>query len=214
MELFLIRHAQSQNNAWPESKRVEDPALTEVGHEQAKRLGEWLPVLGLTQLFTSPFRRALQTTWPIHRATGLVPQVRTELHEQGGCYRGYTVDNTVGRPGMTRAEIEQEFEGFRVADDITDDGWWQSKPYEHFPTARERALALLRWTQEQFAETDERVAFVSHADLKLLFLEHFHGEPLDCPCNTSITTVQIVPGRTQLTRFNRAEHLPPDLVTR
>lgn len=213
MDLFLIRHGQSQNNALPESQRVEDPGLTEIGHEQAKRLGEWISVLGLTKLVTSPFRRALQTTEPIRRATGLVPEVRTELHEQGGCYRGHTVENTVGRPGLTRAEIEQEFEGFGVADDI--DGWWKSKPYEDFATARRRALELLQWTHKQFAETDERVAFVSHGDLMLLFLKHFHAETLDCPCNTSVTTVQIASGGgTQLTDFDRTEHLSPDLVTR
>lgn len=213
MELFLIRHAQSHNNALPESERVEDPGLTEVGQVQAKKLSEWLPALRLTRLFTSPFRRALQTTVPIHRATGLVPEVRTDLHEQGGCYQGYTIDSTVGRPGLTRDEIEQEFAGFRVAEDITAEGWWQSKPFEDSTAARTRALALLQWTQEQFAETDERVAFVSHGDLKLLFLEHLHTEPLDCPRNTSVTTVQILPGRAQLTNFNRTEHLPADLVT-
>ena len=213
MELFFIRHAQSQNNALPESQRVEDPDLTEIGHKQAQRLGEWIPNLGLTQLFTSPFLRALQTTLPIHRATGLVPHVRTDLHEQGGCYGGHTIENTVGRPGMTRAEIEQRFEGFRVSSDITGQGWWKSKPYEHFETASDRALALLQWTQEQFAGTDERVAFVSHAGFKLLFLEHFHVEPLECPRNTSVTNVKIVPGGAELKDFNRADHLPEELCT-
>ena len=31
MELYLIRHAQSQNNVKPEEHRVEDPPLTELG---------------------------------------------------------------------------------------------------------------------------------------------------------------------------------------
>ena len=35
MELYLIRHAQSQNNALPEEQRVEDPGLTELGNQQA-----------------------------------------------------------------------------------------------------------------------------------------------------------------------------------
>ena len=31
MRLFLIRHAQSENNAKPDHLRIEDPGLTELG---------------------------------------------------------------------------------------------------------------------------------------------------------------------------------------
>ena len=85
MQLFLIRHAQSQNNALPEEQRVEDPGLTELGHRQAELLADWVPALNLTRLITSPFRRTLLTTEPIRRATSLIPEVRVDLHEQGGC---------------------------------------------------------------------------------------------------------------------------------
>jgi 2,3-bisphosphoglycerate-dependent phosphoglycerate mutase len=213
MKLFLIRHAQSQNNARPESERVEDPVLTEIGHEQARRLSEWLPSLGLTRLFTSPFRRTLETTVRIHHATGLVPEVITDLHEQGGCYAGHTIGSMIGRPGMTGAEIEKEFPGFRIAEDIDAEGWWKCKPYERFEPASQRAWALLQWTQKQFAHTEERVAYVSHGDLKMRFLEHFHPQTLTIPDNTSVTTIRVTPDSIQLTDYNRTEHLPADLVT-
>jgi len=60
MDLYLVRHAQSQNNALPERLRVADPDLTDLGHQQAARLAERVRSLKLTRLLTSPFRRALR----------------------------------------------------------------------------------------------------------------------------------------------------------
>ena len=102
MDLYLIRHAQSLNNAQPPELRVEDPALTDLGHEQSRRLAEHVTSLRLTKLITSPFRRALQTAEHIRLATGLIPEVRIDLHETGGCVSGIAPPLMVGRPGMTR----------------------------------------------------------------------------------------------------------------
>ncbi|HRX77967.1 MAG TPA: histidine phosphatase family protein [Pirellulaceae bacterium] len=214
MQLYLIRHAQSQNNALPEEERVEDPGLTELGHQQAEALGKWIPSLNLTRLITSPFRRTLLTTEPIRRATGLVPEVRIDLHEQGGCYAGHDFSIKVGRPGMTRGEIEAEFSGYRVADNIDGEGWWQGKPYESWEAARVRAMRLLEATRREFAHTNERVAFVMHADIKRLFLSHLDTDPLDVPCNTSVTEIEFSANSTVLRQFNRIEHLPNHMITR
>lgn len=214
MKLYLIRHAQSQNNALPEEERVEDPGLTELGHQQAEALGKWIPSLNLTRLITSPFRRTLLTTEPIRQATSLIPEVRTDLHEQGGCYAGHDFSIKVGRPGMTRQEIEEAFSGYRVADNIDGKGWWQSKPFESWEVARFRAARLLEETRREFAHTDERVAFVMHADIKRLFLSHLHTAPVDVPCNTSVTEIEFTANSSLLLQFNRIEHLPDHMVTR
>ena len=43
MQLYIIRHAQSVNNALDDQRyRVSDPLLTEVGHRQAAMLAEHL----------------------------------------------------------------------------------------------------------------------------------------------------------------------------
>jgi len=214
MQLYLIRHAQSQNNALPEEERVEDPGLTELGRQQAEHLGEWIPALKLTRLITSPFRRTLMTAEPIRRKTSLIPEVRIDLHEQGGCYSGHDFSAKVGRPGMTRREIESEFAGFQVADDIDGAGWWQSKPYETWEAARIRAARLLEWTRREFADTDERVAFVMHADIKRLFLAQLHADPFDVPCNTSVTEIEFTSEAHHLRIFNQYSHLPNHLVSR
>lgn len=213
MQLYLIRHAQSQNNALPESQRVEDPGITELGRQQAKHLAERVAQLDLTRLITSPFRRTLETTLPIHETTSLTPEVRVDLHEQGGCYHGYMPGNMTGRPGMNRSEIESEFPGFVVPAGIDGQGWWESKPYEDGESAQRRARKLLQRTLDEFGDSNERVAFVMHADIKLLFLEHFHYEPLAVPCNTSVTTIRITSGECRLDDYNCVRHLTSELVT-
>ncbi|TDJ18126.1 MAG: histidine phosphatase family protein [Gammaproteobacteria bacterium] len=214
MQLFLIRHAQSQNNAMPESERVEDPGITELGHQQARYLAKRVGELRLTKLFTSPFRRTLQTTIPIVEATKITPNVRVDLHEIGGCYSGHTPETIAGQPGMSRSEIEREFPGFNVAADINGQGWWASKPFESQESARHRAIGLLQCTLDEFIHTDERVAFVMHADIKLLFLQQIHSEWLDVPCNTSVTTIHITTGHYRLEDYNYIRHLPNELITR
>ncbi len=213
MRLYLIRHAESQNNALPESQRVEDPGITEQGYRQAEHLATRVRELGLTKLFTSPFRRTLQTTSPIYEATKLTPSVRVALHEEGGCYTGHTVENMAGRPGMGRSDIEREFPGFAVSADMDDRGWWTSELHESHALARRRAEALFRRTVDEFGGTDERVAFVMHADIKLLFIQQFHSERLELPSNTSITAIEIAAGECRLEEFNYVGHLPDELVT-
>jgi len=213
MRLYLIRHAESQNNALPESQRVEDPGITELGYRQARHLAERVGGLGLTKLFTSPFLRTLQTTSPIYEATKLTPNVRVALHEEGGCFSGYTPENMAGRPGMGRSDIEREFPGFIVSAELGDGGWWTSALHESHELAGRRAAQLFRRTVDEFSDTDEQVAFVMHADIKMLFLQQFHSEPLDLPSNTSITAIQIDAGDCRLVDYNCVRHLPDKLVT-
>jgi 2,3-bisphosphoglycerate-dependent phosphoglycerate mutase len=213
MELYLIRHAQSFNNAAPEELRVEDPPLTELGHEQARRLAEIAPALQLTKIVTSPFLRTLQTTEHLRKTTGLVPHVRIELHEHGGCVSGNSLRGHVGRPGMSRSEILTQFAGYELAVDIDGDGWWRSQPYESIESAQLRAKTLLERTIADYAATDARIAYVMHADFKRIFLEVFHREPLIFPFNASISRLTITPHSTRLDDYNNVDHLDAELIS-
>jgi 2,3-bisphosphoglycerate-dependent phosphoglycerate mutase len=213
MELYLIRHAQSANNARPPEERVEDPTLTHLGHQQCSFLAEWIPALNLTRVFTSPFMRALQTADYIGNAASLRPMVRIETHEQGGCMSGPTRDVFVGRPGMTRSQIQHQFPGFDISPEIDGQGWWGSKPFESEDAARQRAARLLARTVAEFAGTQERVAFVTHADFKRLFIGQFHRDPLEAPHNASVTTIVLNAGGCRLQSYSCVDHLPVDLVT-
>lgn len=215
MRLFLIRHAQSANNALPEHQRVEDPTLTELGHEQAAALGQWLATASLDRVVTSPFRRSLETASYIHRATGLVPDIWTELHEQGGCYAGWEPHAYEGRPGMSHEAISAEFPDWPICPLIDHTGWWKSRPYETVEQARERARSLIDRTRDAFATSEESVAYVIHADFKRLLLEELFSSSLvnlnDWPSgiyNTAVTCVELTPYSIHLDQYNSTGHLP------
>ena len=100
MELYYIRHGQSQNNAgWgnPAYKENPDPALTGIGQEQACYVAEFLeeaqPLtnpqrwniqnrlgFGLTHIYTSLMERAVNTAAPTARALGVPFAAWTEIH--------------------------------------------------------------------------------------------------------------------------------------
>lgn len=215
MELYLIRHAQSANNANPESRRVHDPSLTDVGHQQASRLAKRIDCLGLTRIITSPFLRTLETTEKIRSATSIKPEVRINLHEEGGCYSGHLPSKKTGQPGLNRSQIEERFPEFDVETALDGQGWWNSQPFESRERAQKRAEMLLKQTHIEFAGSTERVAFVMHGNIKLLLLENVSAasSPFDMPFNASVTKVLLTTNGFQLAEFNRVDHLPPRLIT-
>ena len=83
MKLLLIRHGQSANNAGPDHLRVPDPGLTAVGHEQSKLLAERLSAQPISQLYCSPFLRALETIRPLAETMGKRVNVRADIFEKG-----------------------------------------------------------------------------------------------------------------------------------
>jgi 2,3-bisphosphoglycerate-dependent phosphoglycerate mutase len=237
MQLYIIRHAQSTNNALGDERfRDRDPGLTELGQRQAEILAEHMvtgierqpaslergehlqPGYGITRLYCSPMWRALQTTQPVGRALNLRPHVWTDIHEQGGIYldagdgRG-----RIGYPGKTRQEIEAAFSDYVLPDDITQDGWW-NRGFEERDDFHARARRVAEQLQT-WATLDERIALITHggftdALLKALFghlpsrhLFHFHH-------NTAITHLDFFDAeRLGIHYINRVDHLPPDLVS-
>eukprot|EP00947_MAST-08B_sp_MAST-8B-sp1_P001393 g1393.t1 len=117
----FIRHGESQNNVLHITAgrnyardRFADPALTDVGQAQAEAVAQFLStgpaiVTPLDAVFVSPMRRTLMTAQPMSKALGLRPTVWSDCYEVGGCFKGGK-----GEPGMTAAEIRDEFEGYRV----------------------------------------------------------------------------------------------------
>ena len=142
MQLYIIRHAQSYNNALTDwTERVSDPPLTELGERQADALATHLartpaeaeqPGSGaayanrtgfrFTRLFTSAMRRALQTAAPIGQAIGMQPEVWVDIHETGGVFLDYHEGR--GLPGLKRAEMAEQFPTVRLSPEVTEDGWW------------------------------------------------------------------------------------------
>jgi len=187
MELFIIRHGESANNALADLRdREVDPPLTDLGKRQARLLAEHLatgathdwvtdpasgtsgPYLrkgfGITSLFCSPMYRSMQTAELVGYALGLAPQVWIDIHEQAGMYLDHGgAEGRVGYPGRTRSEISAEFPGFQLPAGIAEEGWW-NRGYEDMTTSAGRAIKV----SEQLlgmAGSEERVAIITHGGI-------------------------------------------------
>jgi 2,3-bisphosphoglycerate-dependent phosphoglycerate mutase len=79
MELLIIRHGLPVRI--DDAGGPADPGLSESGHEQARRLADWLRHERITAIWTSPMRRAVQTAEPLAHAFGHEPVVDDELAE-------------------------------------------------------------------------------------------------------------------------------------
>ena len=127
MKLYMIRHAQSVNNALANQRdRVCDPTLTELGYQQADILAKHLAsgvdpeyVIGVSEedtaadsrqgykidyLYCSAMHRSMLTAKPIAAALGLTPELWLDIHEHGGIFLDHGGEKgVVGYPGKTRS---------------------------------------------------------------------------------------------------------------
>jgi len=79
VELLIIRHGLPVRI--DDAGGPADPALSTEGHEQARRLADWLRHEPITAIVSSPMQRARQTAVPLAEAFGLEPVVDDELAE-------------------------------------------------------------------------------------------------------------------------------------
>ena len=220
MELLLIRHAQSENNAKPESQRIEDPGITPLGVQQAERLAREFANWDVEHLVTSAFRRALLTADYLRRLSGHRLQVWRRLHEVGGCYAGHEPGEQVGRPGLNTENLLKEFPDSDFHETIPETGWWSSLPYETEAQARVRAAEQAVRLLEHFREA-KRVACVIHADFKALLLEELLGAEWnqyeqDSLVNTGVTWLDVhyTPDpQVAVRHFNHTPHLSDDQIS-
>jgi broad specificity phosphatase PhoE len=80
MELLWVRHGEPERIA-PGRGVPADPALTDLGREQARRLGDWLAHEKIDAVVSSPLRRAIETAEPIAAAHGLEVEIIDALIE-------------------------------------------------------------------------------------------------------------------------------------
>lgn len=93
MRIYLLRHGETPSNA-ARIVQTPDTPLSELGSQQAARLGERLANVGITSLLSSPLRRAMMTAEAIRGTTGLDIVVRADLQERNyGDIRGTPYDD-------------------------------------------------------------------------------------------------------------------------
>jgi len=205
MDLYIIRHAQSTNNALPTEvelrDRVCDPLLTELGFRQAELLAEhlatgrdgWSEVAsadpeagggscfatyGITRLVCSPMKRTLLTAQPVSRALGIQPEIWLDIHEHGGIYLDHgDLVGKVGYPGITRVELAAQFPDYRAPDALTDAGWWRDG-FEEWDVCLGRAAGVARRLRAMHASS-ESIAMVTHGAFASALIMALVGTPPD-----------------------------------
>lgn len=195
MQLYMIRHAQSENNEiWARTGssngRSPDPLLTEIGEQQAHHLGQhiaqnWTKAdpdndghnrLGFhfTHLYSSLMVRAVATGTAIARRVGLPLVAWETVHETGGIFeRDEETHERTGLPGPNRAFFEAQYPDLVLPDALGEAGWWE-RPYEPRTQVMERAQRFLDELQQRH-NGDDRVAIVTHGGFFVAVLRTLFG---------------------------------------
>jgi len=194
--LYLVRHAQSQGNTG-EDLASGDADLTEVGREQARRLGERLKAQKIHRVYASPLRRTQQTAAAIADASGLEVVPKADLREVELGQADYDI------------RLLPEKERAKVARLIMSQGTWDAFPgSEGSEVARNRVRGVIREIVND--HPGERLVVVAHAAFIQTFVSVVLGLQRDFvfyPFNASITSVRAKDGRFVLWRLNDIAHL-------
>ncbi len=194
--LYLIRHAQSQGNTG-EDLTTGDADLTEVGWEQARRLGRRMKGQRLDAVYASPLRRAQETALAIAEAAGLEVVPKADLRE---------VELGQADSDVRLLAPEQQA---KLAQRVVSEATWDAFPgSEGSAAARRRVQAVM---DEIIGENEGcRVAVVVHAAFIQTYVSVVLGVPRDFvfyPFNASITSIRAKGDRRVLWRLNDIAHL-------
>jgi 2,3-bisphosphoglycerate-dependent phosphoglycerate mutase len=241
MQLYFIRHAQSENNVLLDQTgsnegRSIDPELTDLGCQQVKVLADYLSIsqhgnpankvtdlqniqdVHLTHLYTSLMVRAVATGVEISKTTGLPLIGWVDLHELGGIYhKNPQTGIKEGLPGHNKSYFEQRFPALHLPDSLGDEGWW-NRSHEGELDGLSRARNVYQEIIARHGRSDDRVGLISHGDFYQMFLSGVFGLPVGKPLlfelnNTAITRIDFEVHRIRVVYLNRIDHLPGELIT-
>jgi probable phosphoglycerate mutase len=227
MDLYLIRHGQPD---WaPGMIARNDPNLTDLGQEQAARVGHRLGGLeDVDEVWVSPMNRALETSNP----------VMSELGRERGVYDWLKeIQNPPTWEGEPIEVIEKAFEhaNFRTMDEM-----WDGLPGgETFRDFHQRVVSGLVETLDSHGihpaegggrhlwnvdDPGKRVVIVAHAGTNAVILGHLLGlDPVPWEWDrfqqphtgvSRLTTFQVSTGWAfSLRQLGDVTHLHPSMVT-
>ncbi len=240
MQLYLIRHGQSQNNhLWATTGsnvgRHEDPELTQVGQQQAALVAEFLqrtdPAwadrasdpqniagFGITHVYCSLMVRAVATGAAIAGVLGLPLVGLRSAHETGGIYQmDPETGEPIGLPGRTRSFFETHYPMLRLPESVDENGWW-NRPREEDAEIPPRAQRMIGMLLAHHGDTNDHVVLVTHGGFYNYVLSALLGIHAERRCwfglnNTAITRIDFDLDRLRLVYMNRADFLPTSLIT-
>lgn len=241
MQLYFVRHAQSENNLlWDKNGsgegRSEDPGVTHSGLQQIKLLADFLSRnviksnniprkdyhnrfgFHFTHLYASPMIRATETGYAVARRLNIPLRLWVDLHEGGGIYLDKESGDTIGLSGQNQSYYLEKFPGILMDPLITENGWW-NKPFEPVESRIDRAKRVVTTLKNRHSSEDV-IAIFSHGGFFNYFLAEILNQNksestwIDLN-NTGITRIDINDeiGRTNIVYINKVDHLPDNLIT-
>lgn len=194
--LYFVRHGQAGNNVVGLTLEPgEDPPLTELGIEQARRVSERLVKQGVDRIYSSTLLRARQTAQPLADALGVEFEQLHDLRE-------------VELHNVQRDDDSEEYRE-RVRAALEERASWDAFPgAERSVEVRRRVGASVdRIVQEN---PGQRVAIFCHGGVIQIFVSMVLGLRDDIvfyAFNAGITSIRAMGERRTLWRLNDISHL-------
>ncbi|MGD2061317.1 MAG: histidine phosphatase family protein [Acidimicrobiia bacterium] len=227
MDLFLVRHGQPD---WaPDRIARNDPSLTDLGREQAERVGHRLSALqDVDELWVSPMNRAMETSTPVVRELDHEKEVYDWLRE---------IQNPAEWEGEPAEVIERAFEHANLRE--MQEMWDGLPGGESFRGFHERVVTGLIETLDSHGvhpfdpgqrdlwsveDPERRVVIVAHAGTNAVILGHLLGlDPVPWEWDrfrqphtgvSRLTTFRVSTGWAfSLRQLGDVAHLHPGMVT-
>lgn len=198
VDLYLVRHAQSEWNAAGRWQGQADPPLSEAGRRQAATFAARFPAVAVEQVWSSDSVRALDTAAPLAARFGIPVEVDAELRE---------ID--VGDwSGLTRETIEQADPGALDRYYDGECGWNGGESFDEHEARSARAAHAL-----ESLDVAGAVVAVTHGGTlrailrTLLHLDHAARWRMSGPGHASLTHLRRHPRGWRLITFNGSVHL-------
>ncbi|SIS63334.1 histidine phosphatase family protein [Alicyclobacillus vulcanalis] len=181
MEIWLVRHGETDWNVEGRVQGWTDVPLNEVGRQQADRLADWLKSVHVDHIYSSDLERALETARRVSRATQAPITVRPCLREH---YFGQA-------EGLLRSESLRRFPN----------GAPDREPPEK---ATERIVKCLKDIAKHHPQG--RVVIATHGGVVRTLLR-WMGVPYTSIDNTSVTRISVVGDTFHALGVNETPHL-------
>jgi len=200
MELYLVRHGETESNKEKRYQGWMESPLSELGLKQAEKAGLFLGGKNIEGVFCSDLQRAFHTARVIGACCGLEPEVTALLREINfGLWEGLTYDEIESSWGE---KIRRWF----------DDPFTRSAPEgETVEEVSKRMLAFLK-ELEAHKPACRRAVVVSHGGSIRALLQHVLGLDRESFWNLKIENASISLIRRegisyQVVYYNRVDHL-------
>ncbi len=205
MLAYLVRHAESLANV--ETAAGLNDGLSDLGRRQAQALAQRLHAAGIRAIYSSPFRRAIETALPLARMSNEKIRIRPELCEHHHLFGGSSAD--IGVPEMAR--LVDDFPEVQPCPDHGGAFVWAPAD-EPFADLLKRTRAFAAFLKARWSAPDDVITVFGHGSPTARLIEAWlTDEPgpsfrfvID---NGTVSALRCFDGVNSLVCLNEASHL-------